>query len=717
MELLPLGQGMAPCVFLQYRNTGILLDCAMDIRMRCSAPIQAGQPGQAFILGPSFQHVKLLDIHAVLVSSPEGLLGLPYLMRLHRRFCTWRIYSTLAALEVARHLAAELQDVNTRIMNTVVMQPSGMPKGGNTKAGSEEDQLSMPTAETMGWSVDSDVQEGHEKAYQSCWSKGYYSNQDLLECLSRVEAVRYGQFVSIDGMNLQAVAYPSGGGMGHALWVISDETHRIGYASSLAPGPNLSLDLEPGTMSGLSALVLGSPALQGCRPDPNPSAFSTPDLKMACDMILETLKKGGNALVAVPATGAAWVLIEALAATQGLLNSEAGSSRLIAYVGPAARDSLALASTCVDFLNRCSSRDSLALASTCVDFLNRRRQGQLLHAESPFPFDNLLSSGHLVTASSLADPRLLAAWREPCVVLVSQCSLSAGPGQQLLRKWGADVLNLLLIDQSHRDCTVSAVPEDLLLLSELGPFMGRRSHGGGCTAAPGIRVQQCHVLPAPPSLSHMAELIGRACPRHLILQQKDSFEFEAHGVRSSSITNCSWLQEVSIAMLTHPVSLPTSQVPSSAINNLSWREHLRHADGQEVLTAHFEGALVLQNDTWQLEVMSDASQVSFPEGLSKEVLCWGAPTITGILGELQDQGMCWVDVRMMKQRSSTSSVNAANAIDDARAVQEEDIIIFQISSPKATIKLGKQWADIHSDSLQVCQTLRTCVARQLQSFT
>jgi hypothetical protein len=72
------------------------------------------------------QHAKLLDIHAVLISTPEGLLGLPFLMKLHRTFHTWRIYSTLAAMEVARHLAAELQDVHTRIKNTVVMQPSGV---------------------------------------------------------------------------------------------------------------------------------------------------------------------------------------------------------------------------------------------------------------------------------------------------------------------------------------------------------------------------------------------------------------------------------------------------------------------------------------------------------------------------------------------------------------------------------------------------------------
>ena len=39
--------------------------------------------------------------------------------------------------------------------------------------------------------------------------------------------MRYGQHVSIDGAQLTAVSYPSGSGLGHALWVIDDgQGHR-----------------------------------------------------------------------------------------------------------------------------------------------------------------------------------------------------------------------------------------------------------------------------------------------------------------------------------------------------------------------------------------------------------------------------------------------------------------------------------------------------------
>ena len=40
------------------------------------------------------------------------------------------------------------------------------------------------------------------------------------------QGLRYGQHVSLDDMYLGGVAYPSGSGIGHALWVISDGIHR-----------------------------------------------------------------------------------------------------------------------------------------------------------------------------------------------------------------------------------------------------------------------------------------------------------------------------------------------------------------------------------------------------------------------------------------------------------------------------------------------------------
>lgn len=41
-----------------------------------------------------------------------------------------------------------------------------------------------------------------------------------------MQAVRYGQLVQLDGYELTAQAFPSGSGLGHALWLISDSSRR-----------------------------------------------------------------------------------------------------------------------------------------------------------------------------------------------------------------------------------------------------------------------------------------------------------------------------------------------------------------------------------------------------------------------------------------------------------------------------------------------------------
>lgn len=140
--------------------------------------------------------------------------------------------------------------------------------------------------------------------------------------------------------------------MGHALWVISDGTHRLGYASHLALAPepmqpgadgscsveSYALEFEPGTLRGLSALVLGPGAVaggqrpvavapgatgyrepppgeppsvvdprtrdpQGKLPDAPEDPIPVLDIPGACSQIAGTLRSGGSVLVAVPASG------------------------------------------------------------------------------------------------------------------------------------------------------------------------------------------------------------------------------------------------------------------------------------------------------------------------------------------------------------------------------------------------------------------------------
>lgn len=63
-----------------------------------------------------------------------------------------------------------------------------------------------------------------------------------------------------------------------------------------------------------------------------------------------------------------------------------------------------------------------------------------------------------------ADPKLGAVWREPCVALVSGLSLRAGPGVQLLQRWGQDPKSVLVLADSL------TAGDSKLALGPLGPL-------------------------------------------------------------------------------------------------------------------------------------------------------------------------------------------------------------------------------------------------------
>ncbi len=150
---------------------------------------------------------------------------------------------------------------------------------------------------------------------------------------------------------------------------------------------------------------------------------------------------------------------------------------------------------------------------------NRERRERVYEAEPPFPFDSLLASGRMIAAASLASAELQASWSEPAVVVVSTCSLVSGepvfikvwparwgqiclivfssfhefvfqftgPGAQLLRKWGHDRRNLLLLTRRA---------------DGRGPISGPP----GRAATDGMRLMTCRLGPAAPSAEQLARV-------------------------------------------------------------------------------------------------------------------------------------------------------------------------------------------------------------------
>lgn len=158
-------------------------------------------------MNQSAQAVRLCDIRAILISRPEGLLGLPMLIRDNPGACDWRVFSTLAALDVARHLASELYPDDTAPspgdpnmgdairISTTTQTMERLGREQQHLASTYEDEGAAgwepPSPGAVGWSVRGTGPLDEGKAYRDCWHhhRGYrpiFTREEIRQCFSMV---------------------------------------------------------------------------------------------------------------------------------------------------------------------------------------------------------------------------------------------------------------------------------------------------------------------------------------------------------------------------------------------------------------------------------------------------------------------------------------------------------------------------------------------------
>ena len=141
------------------------------------------------------QLAKLYPIDAILITTPEALLGLPLLTACHPDAERWSVYCTLAALDAAKHLAAELCDVARRVKATAVAsgrqgQAQGQRQGhqgqGSSAAFANPTPAGaawrLPQPQEVGWRLPSGCEPW---LFDACWHRPYDAQQ-AAACFARV---------------------------------------------------------------------------------------------------------------------------------------------------------------------------------------------------------------------------------------------------------------------------------------------------------------------------------------------------------------------------------------------------------------------------------------------------------------------------------------------------------------------------------------------------
>ena len=221
------------------------------------------------------QLLAVYEVHAALVTTPESLLALPYLARavaaesaaaaedgssrvqgVQPPAAAWQQHpepgAGTAAAAAAVHAGSQQRPAGCAyghmleghigpikgpiyatqaVLDTAMLMAVERQAGSSSSCSSSSSSSSsasshspgtLPTSIAEGL-VGSTLPHAQHAVLQACWrrasSLGCGDEQHALEL---VRPVRYGQVVPIDGHELTAVAYPSGSGFGHCVWVIMD---------------------------------------------------------------------------------------------------------------------------------------------------------------------------------------------------------------------------------------------------------------------------------------------------------------------------------------------------------------------------------------------------------------------------------------------------------------------------------------------------------------
>jgi hypothetical protein len=343
----------------------------------------------------------------------------------------------------------------------------------------------------------------------------------------------------------------------------------------------------------------------------------------------------------------------------------------------------------------------------------RFRHDLVFQAVAPFAFDQLIAHGQLSVADSLADRGLQHRWREPAVVLVPTPSLHAGPGAQLLAKWGRDARSLMLLPvEPHTYGSATSAGAAAALIARHSAL-----HAGG--GGGGMRVGVYQPAVPVPHAHELARLLDVAQPAHLVAWHEDCAALigapPAVGAPLAACTwraRCvpySWLGRVDV-VLPH-ASLPECSLPAADAARLDWSP----VGGQpSLLAARFSGALVLRNSAWHLE--ADKPRMGGKGGggggarnsaeSSRAGLAWGRPTLSGMLRQLQMRGFVWLDV----------DVEEGQALRPGGVDPPEEVTVVRLGGGAGEIRLGDAWATVSADDAGVRQALHDCLQQQLSTL-
>ncbi|XP_024929610.2 uncharacterized protein LOC107417886 isoform X2 [Ziziphus jujuba] len=402
-------------------------------------------------------------IDVVLISSPMGMLGLPFLTRM--KGFSAKIYATEATARVGQLMMEELVSMHMELRQIYGAEESDFPQWMKWKdlellpSALRERILGKDGGELGGWMP-------------------LYSAVDVKDCIQKVQALKYAEATCYNG-TLVIKAFSSGLEIGGCNWTINCTKGDIGFISSSIFVSGHAMDFDYCSLKG-NELILFSDfssldatenldndfSVQSINDLSPPRSLLAEDnleerekLAFLCSCVVDSVKSGGSVLIPINRLG---IVLQLLEQISDALDSS--NMKIPIYIISSVAEEL------------------LAFTNIIPEWLCKQRQEKLFSGEPLFDHVKLVKDKKLHVFPAVHSSELLMNWQEPCIVFSPHWSLRLGSAVHLLQRWCGDQNSLLLLE--------NGVDAELALL----PFKPMAMKVLQCSFLSGIKLQNVQPL-------------------------------------------------------------------------------------------------------------------------------------------------------------------------------------------------------------------------------
>ncbi|OVA07305.1 Beta-Casp domain [Macleaya cordata] len=559
------------------------------------------EPWYKTVTNLSLWDISFIDF--VLISSPMGMLGLPFLTR-NNKFSA-KIYATEATARLGKLMMEDLVSMQMEFKQYYGSQESDFPQWMRW------DKLELlPVALRK-------IVMGEDGADLASWQP-LYSAENVKDCLQKVQTLKYAEETCCNG-TFMIKAFSSGLEIGTSNWTIScprrsivclsssifESAHAMNFDYRSLQGNDVILFSDLSLLHGAIKDAYGNRSLPTSQAQPaydfsalregnnneeefikslvnaDESLEEMDKLAFICSHAIDSIKAGGSVLVPFGRLGIVLQLLEQIS-----LSLESSNLKVPIFI----------VSTVAE--------EMLAFTNVVPEWLCRQRQQKLYSGEALFGHVELIKSKNLHLFPAIHSPEFLMMWQEPCIVFCPHWSLRLGPVVHFLRRWSGDHNSLLVLEQG--------VDADLALL----PFQPVAMKVFQCSFLSGIKVEK------------VQPLLKMLQPKLVLFPEDLRLQIPCPSTNSFSFLHYSLNKTMRVPRL-------RNDYEANLATDLAFQLEPRRTNQENMAIARLRGKLFVDNGRYVLVSAKDPIDTS-----ERSILMhWGSPDPSLLLVALREKGI------------------------------------------------------------------------------